>query len=109
MFQNSQRLIRMDNTNREQNQPTGDQLLQKSMYGDWNIVNKKITDVSPSFVRTGDTFLSNHGGRFVSICENMAQASAVHDGDHVRAVAGVPNNHPVGTEFLEHTVRGSIS
>ena len=56
IFQNSQRLIRMDKTNREQNRPTGDQLLQKSMYGDWNIVNEKITDTLPSFVRTGDTF-----------------------------------------------------
>lgn len=46
----------MDKTNREQNRPTGDQLLQKSMYGDWNIGNEKITDTLPSFVRTGDTF-----------------------------------------------------
>src|SRR5216117_2441803 len=56
IFQNSQRLIRMDKTNRERNRPTGEELVQKSMYGDWNIVNEKITGTLPSFVRTGDTF-----------------------------------------------------
>jgi Helitron helicase-like domain at N-terminus len=56
IFQNSQRLIRMDKTNRERNRPTGEELLQRSMYGDWNIVNEKITGRLPSFVRTGDTF-----------------------------------------------------
>ena len=56
IFQNSQRLIRMDNTNRAQNRPTGEQLLQKSLYGDWNVVNEQISGTVPAFVRTGIHF-----------------------------------------------------
>src|SRR6266496_2854539 len=59
LFQNSQRLLKGDGTNRAYNRPTGDQLLQQSMFGDWNIINEKISSTLPAFIRTGEPFFRN--------------------------------------------------
>ena len=59
IFQNSQRLLKGDSMNRAHNRPTGDQLLQQSMFGDWNIINEKISATLPAFIRTGEPFFRN--------------------------------------------------
>ena len=56
IHQNTNRLFKIDATNRERNRPTGAQLLQQSMFGVWNIVNEQITSTIPSFIRTGDSY-----------------------------------------------------
>ena len=59
VFQNSRRLLKGDGTNRVHNRPTGDQLLQQSMFGDWNIINEKISSTLPAFIWTGEPFFRN--------------------------------------------------
>jgi PIF1-like helicase/Helitron helicase-like domain at N-terminus len=56
IHQNSNRLVKVDQTNRQQNRPTGAQLLQQSMFGTWNVVNEQITSTISAFIRTGDTY-----------------------------------------------------
>jgi len=59
IFQNSQRLLKRDKIDRLQNRPSGAQLLQQSMFGDWNTVNEKITATLPAFIHTRDSYFHN--------------------------------------------------
>ena len=59
IFQNSQRLLKQDKIDRMQNRPSGAQLLQQSMFGDWNIINEKVTGTLPAFIRTGESYFRN--------------------------------------------------
>jgi hypothetical protein len=59
IFQNSQRLLKRDKIDGLQNRPSGTQLLQQSMFGNWNIINEKIASTIPAFIRTGDSYFRN--------------------------------------------------
>ena len=59
IFQNSQQLLKRDKIDRLQNRPSGAQLLQQSMFGDWNTVNEKITATLPAFIHTEDSYFHN--------------------------------------------------
>jgi Helitron helicase-like domain at N-terminus len=59
IHQNSARLHRLGNANRASNRPTGAELLRRSLFGNWNIIDEKIGSTLPAFIRTGDTFFAN--------------------------------------------------
>jgi DNA replication protein DnaC len=59
IHQNNARLLRIDRTNRDQRLPCGFDLLQYSLFGDWNIINERLTGSVPAFIRTGEAFFRN--------------------------------------------------
>src|SRR5579859_1502683 len=56
IHQNNARLLRIDRTNRTHHLPDGFDLLQQSLFGDWNIINERLTNSVPAFIRTGEAF-----------------------------------------------------
>jgi DNA replication protein DnaC len=56
VHQNNARLLRADRMNRTRNLPTGSDLLQQSMFGDWNNIDERISSSIPAFIRTGESF-----------------------------------------------------
>lgn len=59
IHQNNARLLRIDRTNRTQKLPSGFDLLQYSLFGDWNIIDERLTNSVPAFIRTGESFFRN--------------------------------------------------
>jgi Helitron helicase-like domain at N-terminus len=49
-------LLRIDRTNRTHHLPNGFDLLQQSLFGNWNIINERLTNSIPAFIRTGESF-----------------------------------------------------
>ena len=56
IHQNSAHLLRVDHMNRARNLPVGSDLLQQSMFGDWNNIDEHVSSIFPSFIHTGDSY-----------------------------------------------------
>jgi hypothetical protein len=56
IFQNTQRLVTGQTKRTLDGRLTCNELLRKSEYGAWSIVNEALTTTIPQFIRTGDTF-----------------------------------------------------
>ena len=56
ILQNSLRLISTQQQQRRTGRITRNELIQQSTYGNWNIIDEKLTNSIPKFIRTGDTF-----------------------------------------------------
>ena len=56
IHQNSAHLLRMDHMNRARNLTVESDLLQQSMFGDWNNIDEHVSSTLPTFIQTGDSY-----------------------------------------------------